>query len=356
MRTTIGVEEEFVLLDPHTLTPVDRAADAIGQLGRRADGTGVVTPEFFASQLEFASPVCGTADEIRDALGGFRDELRGWAAENDLVAAAVGLPYRTSGQSGVTPEQRYRDIASHFGRIVPDHQLNGLHVHVGVGDRDEAVAALNHLRPWLPALLALSANSPYWQADDTGFDSWRAIHSRRWTTHGIPPWFHDGADYDRRAAALGGVGGTTDTGTLNWIVRPSERYPTVEVRVFDAQLDAQTSVALAALVRGLVTSASSPLTPRAPLAPELLDAAHWHAARDGLGGELLDPHSGRLRPAADVVRSLLAEASEGLDEHGDTTLVTDALVRLLAEGNGASRQRRANRRDGVAGLARLFTG
>lgn len=352
MRTTFGVEEEFVLLEPQTLTPVDRTSEAIAALGSHRDDGGVLSPEFFPSQLEHATPVCTDEEQLTDSLLGFRDDLRRWATEHGLVAAGVGLPYRSSPTPHVTDERRYRDIASHFGRIVPDHQLNGLHVHVGVADRDEAVAALNRLRPWLPTLLALSANSPYWQAEDTGFDSWRAIHSRRWTTHGIPPHFQDGADYDRRASALSGVGGTTDAGTLNWIVRPSERYPTIEVRAFDAQLDGETSVALAALVRGLVTSPSSI---GVPPDPELLDAAHWHAARDGLSGELLDPQSARLRPAAEVVASLRAAAAPGLDAHGEADRVDGALQRLLADGNGATRQRRAIARGGISELAHVAT-
>lgn len=355
MRTTIGAEEEFVLLDPLTLTPVDRAAEAIAALGgRRADG-GAVTPEFFPSQLEYATRVCRTAADVAGALEDFRAELREWAASAGLLAAGVGLPYRTARDAQVTDQDRYRDIASRFGLVVPDHQLNGLHVHVGVDDREQAVVALNRLRPWLPALLALSANSPFWQGADTGFDSWRAIHSRRWTTHGVPPAFADAADYDRRAAALSGVGGTSDAGTLNWVVRPSERFPTVEVRVFDAQLDGATSAAFAALVRGLVVSPPDDDGRAAALAPELLDAAHWHAARDGLGGDLLDPRDGGLRPAPEVAAALLAAAGPGLAEHGDTDLVRDAVARVLTDGNGATRQRRALARGGTAGLAALIS-
>lgn len=354
MRTTIGAEEEFVLLDPTTLTPVDRAAEAIAALsGRRADG-GAVTPEFFPSQLEYATPVCRTAADVSTALEGFRAELREWAASAGLLAAGVGLPYRTAPDTRVTDHERYRDIASRFGLVVPDHQLNGLHVHVGVDDREEAIVALNRLRPWVPALLALSANSPFWQGADTGFDSWRAIHSRRWTTHGVPPAFVDAADYDRRASALSGVGGTVDAGTLNWVVRPSERYPTIEVRVFDAQLDGATSAGLAALVRGLVTSPPDDAGEGAP-EPELLDAAHWHAARDGLGSDLLDPRDGRLHAATEVVAGLRAAAGPGLAEHDDSGFVHDAVALLLADGNGATRQRRAFARGGTAGLSALIS-
>ncbi len=353
MRTTIGVEEEFVLVHPETLLPVARAEDVYEALHRKGDRDGVVMREFFPSQIEFASPVCDTVAQALGALAGFRAELSSWAAAHGLIAAGVGLPYRVAAEAQVTESERYQEIASHFGMIVPDHQINGMHVHVGVADRNEAVRALNRLRPWLPTLLALSANSPYWQGTDTGFDSWRAIHSRRWTTHGIPPPFRDAADYDRRTAALHGVGGTSDAGTLNWVVRPSERYPTVEVRLFDAQLDAETSVAFAALVRGLVVTQTD-ATRNFGAEPELLDSALWHAARNGLGGDLVDPGSLRLRPAADVVHALLRDASAGLGEHGDAERAGAAVERILSHGNGATRQRRAIARGGTAALAELM--
>jgi carboxylate-amine ligase len=348
MLTTIGVEEEFVLLDPATLTPVERAQDARDALGR-SDRPGAVTGEFFPSQIEYATPVCTTTAAVLGSLRGFRRDLAGWAADSGLLAAGVGMPYRVLSDAHVTDGERYRDIASHFGLIVPDHQINGLHVHVGVESREHAIRALNRLRPWLPSLLALSANSPFWQTADTGFDSWRAIHSRRWTTYGVPPPFRDAADYDRRTSALHGVGGTSDAGTLNWVVRPSARYPTVEVRVFDAQLDAVSSVALAALVRGLVVT--PPRTELPDADPELLDSALWHAARDGLSGELLEPRTARLQPAASVVATLLDEAASGLVEHGDSELVESTVDRILTTGNGATQQRRAFAGGGVSALS-----
>ncbi|WP_460631424.1 carboxylate-amine ligase [Leifsonia lichenia] len=351
MRTTIGIEEEFVLLDPGSLVPVERAREAQDAL-RRSDRSGRVMAEFFPSQLEFASPVCETAGQALDAVAGFREELSAWAAENGLVACGVGLPYRVAQEAEVTDEPRYREIASHFGLIVRDHQLNGLHVHVGVADRDAAVAASNALRPWLPVLLALSANSPYWNGVDTGFDSWRAIHSRRWTTHGIPPRFRDAVDYDRRTAALRGVGGTSDAGTLNWVVRPSERYPTVEVRVFDAQLDPETSVALASVVRGLVVASArrQQEVDAAAIEAELLDSALWHAARNGLASDLLDPRDGELADARTVVHAVLEAAAGGLAEHDDTAVASAAVDRILREGNGATRQRAAMDQGGMRGL------
>ncbi|GAA1441788.1 carboxylate-amine ligase [Leifsonia poae] len=358
MQTTFGIEEEFMLLDPVTLVPVEAARAVMAALG--ADGArggagssatgeshGSPTGEFFASQIEHPSPVFTRLEEARAALGAFRDDLASAAGGLGLLAASTGAPFSMRDDAALSPEHRYRAIAEQFRAIVPDHQINGLHVHVGVPSREAAVVAMNRLRPWLPALLALSANSPFWRGRDTGFDSWRAIHSRRWTTYGIPPRFRDAADYDARTAALRGVGGTTDAGTLNWVARPSERFPTVEVRVFDAQTDVESSIALAALTRGLVASPEDPPVVEA----ELLDASLWHAARDGIRGQLLDPTSGTMQPAPVVIDALVRAASTGLDAHGDEETVRTFVTAVFADGNGAERQRGAYAAGGVSGLA-----
>jgi carboxylate-amine ligase len=253
--------------------------------------------------------------------------------------------------AAITSERRYHEIAASYRALVPDHQINGLHIHVAVPSRDAAIQAMNRLRPWLPALLALSANSPFWDGRDTGFDSWRSIHFRRWTTSGAPPHFRDAAEYDARVGMLRGVGGTTDAGTLNWGARPSERFPTVEIRVCDAQLNADATVALAALVRGLVSSEHAA---ESAIPPELLDASLWHAARDGLSGDLVDPRTSLLSQAESVVEACVEAAAPGLELHGDAVEVASAVAEILSTGNGANRQRLAYRRGGLAGLASLL--
>ncbi|WP_168770870.1 carboxylate-amine ligase [Glaciibacter flavus] len=349
--TTIGLEEEFMLLDPRTLAPVGRAAEVIEAV-RVTVHAPFVTSEFYASQLEYASPILSTSEDASRELGSFRVALAEIATRLGVVAAGVGLPFDVTDDARLTPGARYLDIADHFGAIVADHQLNGLHVHVGVPDREAAIRASNRLRPWLPALLALSGNSPFWHGRDTGFASWRCIHIRRWTTSGIPPYFRDADDYDARATRLLGVGGTTDIGTLNWAARPSAKYPTVEVRVFDAQLDATTSIPLALLTRGVIASPSDDDEPALP--QELLDAALWHAARYGMSAGLVDPASGSMRPAAEVVRRLLQVAKPGLEAHGDHERVAAFVDRTIADGTGADRQRRAYARGGRDGLGDLL--
>ena len=289
MGPTLGIEEEFVLLDPSTLATVDIAHGAVEALA--STGGGVVAHEFFRSQVEFASPVCESATEAREAIHAFRHSLGQWAREAGVIPAGTGTPYRTRVSGHVSAGARYARIADGIAGITAEHQINGLHVHVGFDDREDRVRSLNGLRPWLPTLLALSANSPFWAGHDTGFDSWRAIHSRRFTTFGIPPAFRDADHYDATVLALIGVGATVDGGTINWNVRLSAVYPTVEVRVCDAQLDPRSVLTLALLIRALAhtgtrtgTASSRSVTSEAVLR----DAALWHAARYGLGSQLVD--------------------------------------------------------------------
>lgn len=351
---SFGIEEEFVLLDASRLCPVNVAPECRVDLDRLGFGAALVHQEFFQSQLEFASPVYTELSAAAEGLLEFRCALKNAAATQDAVAAGVGTPYNVGPMPVLTAGERYEEVAANIRALTREHQINGLHVHVGVPGRAAGVVALNGIRRWLPVLLALSANSPLWGGHDTGYASWRAIHSRRWTTAGCPPLFMDDRDYDRRIRALSGIGATSDPGTLAWYARLSERQPTLEFRVADAQLDLGATILLTALCRGLVATALHSCTSRDQPEPELLDAALWHAARDGLGGSLVHPVSGLLVPASDAVQALLEETRQQLVASGDLTVVETLLRDTITRGSGAERQRQALATGGLGSLAQLL--
>ena len=189
-------------------------------------------------------------DEGRVALLGFRRALSEHAANCGVVVASIGTPPDTTPYPEITDNERYHRIVNDLCGLIADHQLSGFHVHVGVPDREAGVVALNASRPWMPLLTAISANSPLWRGYDTGFDSWRTILLRRWTTSGCPPSFVDAADYDRRIRRLLGIGGTADLALIAWAVRLSEHLPTIEFRMGDAQLDAESTLLITALSPG----------------------------------------------------------------------------------------------------------
>ena len=351
---TFGLEEEFILVDPGSLEPVPEAGDVLHSL-HDDSSTGLDgTKEFLASQVEHSSRVFSDLGEAMRELTEFRQRVASAARERGLIVASVGLPFQTSAYPTLTPGERYNRVEHEVRSVVADHQVNGLHIHVGVPDREAGVQALNRVRAWIPILLALGGNSPFWRGRDTGFESWRTILLRRWVTGGCPPLFDDAADYDRRIRQLVGVGGTIDVETVAWNARLSEHFPTIEFRVFDAQLDAADSVFLAALARGLVATAlDEGDAPFMSPDPELLDASLWHAARDGINDQLVDPWSGRLVPARWAVDGMIAHISGRLAQTGDLDFVTATVDRLFTEGTGARRQRTAYRRGGIVGLGDL---
>ncbi|MCH1881814.1 YbdK family carboxylate-amine ligase [Agrococcus sp. ARC_14] len=351
---TFGVEEEVILLEPGTLAPVDVAEEVIAEIADLEASVGWVGREFLKAQVEFSSPVLADGDAAERVVREFRRALGAAADRRELIAASVGTPCG-SGASSVAAGERYERFVDELGAIHPDHRIQGLHVHVSVGSSDEGIVAMNALRPWLAPLVALTANSPCFAGADTGFASWRTIVGRRFTTASVPPVFADAHDYRSRIRALVGIGTTLDTGSLAWMMRLAERYPTLELRVFDAQLSADETVATALLTRALVEVAAAGELPHAVAAghPEHVDAAVWHAARHGLDGSLVDPVTAALAPAWVVIERMLDAARPALAAAGDEERVDALVARARSEGNGAARQRAALA-DGRATLGRLL--
>ncbi|MGW7253499.1 carboxylate-amine ligase [Streptomyces sp. NPDC054834] len=358
--TTIGVEEEYLLLDQVTGLPVSRAdkvrVDA-GLASVTADRE--VQCELLQAQVEAATPVCVTLEEVGGHLLRLRHAVGAAAEAHGCRIAACGTPPLRHGRPvAVTDRARYRAMAVQAPQLVVEQLVNGMHVHVAVPSREAGVKVLNRIRVWLPTLTAMSANSPLWDGHDTGFASWRTVIFNRWPVSGVPPLFRDAADYDRRVLQLLESGLISDTGQLYWQARLSDRYPTLEVRCLDVQLRADQAVMFAGIVRALVEIALADAAVGAPVpdcAPELLQAAMWHAARHGLSNTLIDPGGGRRR-AGDVLYELQRHITPALDTAGDTRQVTALMHRLLQLGTGADQQRAALREGGLRAVADLIGG
>lgn len=341
----MGVEEEYLLLDPATAALVPLADEVRAVAGPRDSvEANEVQSELLQSQLEIATPVCTDLAAVGAHLLRLRDAVAVAAEKAGCVPAATGTPpLACAAPVAITEQPRYAAVASLGGRLADEQLINGMHVHIGVPDRDMGVAVLNRVRHWLPVLVAMGGNSPLWWGRDTGYASWRTVVFGRWPVSGPPPRFDGRADYERRVDALLESGAVMDSGQLYWQARLSERYPTVEVRCLDVQLTADDAMMFAGIVRGLVATAIRDARsghPAPDRAPEILDAATWQAARYGLGAELLDTR-GRRSTAADAVRVLLDHIAPGLDETGDTHEVARLVRRFLRRGTPAERQRRA---------------
>ncbi|MEV4704353.1 glutamate--cysteine ligase [Actinoplanes sp. NPDC049316] len=341
---TLGVEEEFLLLDPVTGHNAPVVPKVIAALSDAARGQSRL--EFRLSMLEMVTPVCADLAGLGHELTGLRRAAADAAAEAGALLVPVGATPVAEPVREPADDPRFRAIARHYGPIAYDAAVCGCHVHVGVPGRETAVRVCTELRPWLPALQALTANSPFYAGSDTGHASWRSLQLKRWPALGPFPAFTSGADYDRTVASLVASGAMLDQSMILWYARPSATYPTVEVRVADVCPAPADTVLLAALIRGLVATILAGAGPAAPIADHVLEAAHWNAAHSGMDGTLLDPRTGETRPAWDLVADLLDLVTPALRRLGDDTAVAAGLERVRAEGTGAARQRRLLAREG----------
>jgi glutamate---cysteine ligase / carboxylate-amine ligase len=342
---TMGVEEEFYLVDDAG----QLVQEAAGTVDDADEQTGDVDlkPELLRSQVESGSGVCRDHTALLADLTDLRERLSAAASHRGARLMSAGTvinepadPHR------VAAGRRYRRIAGHVGPFVVDAATCGCHVHVGVESREIAVAVSNHLRPWLPALLALSANSPFHHGADTGYASARYLLWGRWPTSGPPPYLASEEHYARIVDGLLSSKAALDRGMIYWDVRPSEHQPTVEIRVADAAGTAAESTLFGVLVRTLVAEALDRVdhdVPAEPVPHEVLRANLWRAARDGLEGDCADPVTGEHRPVHDILADLAPRCAGGEDE---VTFAKHMLATLRRTGGGAARQRAAFRRRG----------
>ena len=336
---TLGVEEEFVLLDPSTGATVLAGPDLVRMLG----GEPGVQQELMRFQVETGTTVCTGLDDVGRELIRLRRLAAAAAASVGCRLVACGVaPYRTPGLAAVTDQPRYRELARRYGPVVAEAGTCGCHVHVGVPSREAGVQVLARLRPWLAPLLAVCANSPIAGGRDTGWASWRYAIQSRWPTATPPAAWPDAAAYDTAVRRLIARGAALDERSVYFWARLSPRYPTIEVRVADVCLDAGTAVLLAGLTRALVATALAEArrgTP-APAAPARhVAAALAAAARHGLTGAGADPFTGQAAGAPALLSRLLEHVYPALSDHGDTETITTLLHRLDQRGTGADRQR-----------------
>jgi carboxylate-amine ligase len=357
---SVGVEEEYLLTDAETGALVARADQAVAAA---SDVLGdSVTSELNLCQIEVGTVVCQTLDELGDDLHRLRRQLAAACLPVGLIPVASGThPWSPWQEQQVDrSNERYAEMEDRYQIIARQQVICGCHVHVGVDDRTTRVEVMNRARPWLPLILALSANSPYWQGADTGYASYRTQVWQRWPMAGMPPVL-DGPDaYDDLVSGLVRAGAIEDATHLYWYIRPSAHYPTLEFRVSDVCLEPAQAVTMAGLLRALVWTCAAEAEASGPSGPSgssvgedyQLRAAVWQAARYGLEGLLVDPQSGRLAGAAEAIRAAVVRLGPGLDAHGDRDRITEGVERILHQGNGATWQRRVAATEGRHGLAR----
>ncbi|GAB1642019.1 glutamate--cysteine ligase [Krasilnikovia sp. MM14-A1259] len=343
---TLGVEEELHVVDLRTRELVPRAPEVLARLDQDH-----YSAELHRSVVETNTPIARTLDDLRTGIVALRRRAIGVATAQGLGLVAAGtVPLVDLDSPPVTPTSRYRRMLDDYQLLVREQLICGAQVHVGVPDRDEAVAVAQLVTPALPVLLALSASSPYWMLEDSGYASTRSLIWMRWPTAGDSGGVASAAEHDALVADLITSGTITDPKMVYFDVRPSAHLPTVELRVTDSSPDVDTVVLLAGLFRALVLRARHEYRagePSGRIRAPLHRAAMWRAARSGLEGTLLDlPRSPAPVPAAVAVQRLVADLRPWLEELGDWEQVLDLSAATLSRGSSAARQRRAMARRG----------
>jgi carboxylate-amine ligase len=360
------VEEELLIVEPGTGRPQALASAVIRAAGPGAEEPGsgelcadersageldAVQPlefELQKQQLEVDTRPCYSLDELSRELRRCRATAAAAAARAGVTVAALGTS-PVAVHPEVVPTRRYQAMAEAFGLTAQEQLTCGCHVHVGISSAEEGVAVLDRIQPWLATLLALSANSPFWQGVDSAYASFRYQAWGRWPCSGPTYQFGSVEVYQATVQQMIDTETLLDSGMVYFDARLSQQYPTIEVRIADVCQHAEDAVLIAALIRGLVeTEARNWQAGRSdpPARTEQLRLARWRASRSGLDDVLINPVTFRPDSAAVVAGLLVDHVRDALADAGDTLLVAGLLDAVLRRGNGAAAQRTEYQRRG----------
>jgi carboxylate-amine ligase len=344
---TIGIEEEYQIVDPRT---GELKSYIIEILSEDHLTLREIKPELHQSTVEIGSTVCETAAEARDELVRLRRMVMELAAKNDLKIVAAGThPFSSWLDQEITPLDRYLGIKKDMGDLAQQLLIFGMHVHIGIEDREFLVDAMNTARYLMPHLLCLGASSPFWMGRDTGLKSYRSILWRYFPRTGIPPTMRSWSEYRELLDVLAHTNCIPDGSKIYWDVRPHHHYDTLEFRFLDVCTRVDEAVCLAAMLQAIVAKLwklrSDNMTFRVYPAA-FIEENKWRAVRYGLDGKLIDFGEREELPAADLIREILAWfVDDVIDELGSRNEVEHA-YRILEEGSSADRQLATFRRTG----------
>jgi glutamate---cysteine ligase / carboxylate-amine ligase len=341
---TLGVEEEYMLLDPETFDLVQHVDTVLGAMeGHELEAA--FRHELMQSTLEVATPVCRTPADAERALRQLRAYVTRVAEEQGLRVGSAGThPFSLFERQRITARDRYRALIDQMQYVARRELIFGLHVHVAIDDPDKAIQVVNGILPHLAPLLALSASSPFWRGEPTGLASSRQMVFAAFPRSGPPPRFRDYADYAEVVGQLEKTGCIADYTHIWWDIRPHPRLGTVEVRICDSVTHVEDAIAIAAYVQALAKFLSERFD-----AGEEIKTYHrilttenkWLAGRYGLEAPVMDLATGRRNriTIAQLVRRTLKELEPHARELGSEAEL-DGIRQILSRGNGAARQLR----------------
>jgi glutamate---cysteine ligase / carboxylate-amine ligase len=337
---TIGVEEEYQIIDPQTreLRSYITEILAEGQMLLSEQ----VKPELHQSIVEIGTNVCHTPAEVRAELVRLRGTIMGLADKNGLKIVAAGThPFSSWVTQEITPLERYLGVQQDMQDLAKQLLIFGTHVHIGIEDREFMIDAMNVIRYLLPHLLCLSTSSPFWMGRQTGLKSYRSIIFRHFPRSGMPRVFQSWADYTYLLDTLVQTHSVPDSTKIWWDVRPNGRYPTLEIRICDVCTRVDEAVCIAAILQAIVAKLwklrRDNMTFRI-YPSDLIEENKWRAVRYGLDGNLIDFGKQAEAPAREMIRELIEWfIGDIADELGSRREIEYALT-ILENGSSADRQ------------------
>ena len=339
---SIGIEEEYQIVDPETRELRSFITEFIKD-DKLVMVERELKPELHQSMVELGTPVCATISEAHEELSRQRRFICNLAEEKGVaIVAASTHPFSRWADQPVTPYPRYLGVLEEMQVLARRLLIFGMHVHIGIEDRDFAIDTMNVVRYMLPHVLALSTSSPFWVGRRTGLKSYRANIFEDFPRSGISDIYRTPAEYESLVGTLVNTGCIPDASKIWWDVRPHHSYPTLEFRVCDVCTRIDEAVAIAALFQALVLwlwkLRQSNVTFRV-YRRELIEENRWRAARYGLDGKMIDFGKGTEVPTRQLVRELLDMLDDEIEELGTRPYIQH-IESMLLHGTSADRQLR----------------
>ncbi|WP_053058020.1 glutamate--cysteine ligase [Rubrobacter aplysinae] len=341
---SLGVEEELCLVDATSGELVPRIEEVMSRLP--GELSEAVSYELFQSVLETKTPACATVAETERHLRSLRNRVGSWTAACGASLAAVGThPFSRYAEQKITAQERYEYVIETLRWVAEREVIFGQHVHVAVPGPEEAILAHNRLSEQAPLLLALSANSPFWQGMDTGFESSRVKIFETFPRAGLPPAFGSYEEFEGYVDLMVEAGAMDDYTFCWWDIRPHPKMGTIELRILDAQTSLTAASALTALTQCMVARALAEEGPLVPYDRELAQENKWRASRHGLDASFFDDRRRENVPAREMARNLVEELRPVSQDLGCENELGDVLE-IVEGGTGSQLQRQVYGRSG----------
>jgi len=344
---TVGVEEEFQIVDPATWELRSHVSELL-EAGAASLGDQIKR-ELHQSIVEVGTPICADIAQVEHEVTRIRRQLVGAAESVGLRVAAAGThPFSNWIDQSISPGERYEHLVEELQQLARSLLIFGMHVHVGMPDRQSSIDIMNAARYFLPHLLALSTSSPFWTGRDTGLKSYRTAIFRRFPRTGVPDHFGSWSEYENYVALLVNLHCIDDGKKIWWDIRPHPQFGTLEFRVLDVATRVEETIALAALAQAIVVKLYKLYTRNMGFRlyrRALIDENKWRAARYGIDGKLIDFGKKAEVPMRDLALELLEFVDDVVDELGSRAHV-DYVHTILRDGTSADRQLRVFRETG----------